>query len=133
MTCMRRRNFVILLGTSLAVPPLRAVAQQDGRVRQVGVLMNLGANDLEGSSNLAAFRQRLYELAWTEGQNFRTEYRWSTEGAVRARALAADLASLRPDVILVSGGTALSAILQETRSIPVVFVEAADPVELGVV
>jgi putative tryptophan/tyrosine transport system substrate-binding protein len=129
---MKRREFITLLGGAAAAWPVAARAQ-DGRVRRIGVLVNFNENDPEAKPLLAAFRQRAQELGWVEGRNALIEYRWTAGSADRARAFAAELVGMKPNVILVAGGTALSALMQETRSVSTVFVAAADPVELGFV
>jgi len=96
-------------------------------------MMNYSESDAEGRILLTSFSQRLRELGWTEGRNIQFEYRWTVGAADGSPAVAAELARMKPDVILVSGGTALAALMRETRSIPSVFVAAADPVELGYV
>jgi putative ABC transport system substrate-binding protein len=126
-----RRDCVTLLGGTAAAWPVAAQAQQRERVRRVGVLMNLAESDPEGQSQLAAFQQRVRALGWIEGGNIRIEYRWTVGGVDRARAFAAELVGLTPDVILVAGGTALSALLHETGSVPIVFVVGLDPVAAG--
>ena len=96
-------------------------------------MMNYSESDAEGRILLTSFSQRLRELGWTEGRNIQFEYRWTVGAADGSPAVAAELTRMKPDVILVSGGTALAALMRETRSIPSVFVAAADPVELGYV
>jgi putative ABC transport system substrate-binding protein len=122
---MKRREFITILGGAAAWP-LAARAQQPGEMRRIAVLMNLAESDPLQQAEVAAFRQRLRDLGWVEGRNIRVEYRWTVGSADRARALAAELVGIKPDAILVSGGTALSALLQETRSVPIVFVAQGD-------
>jgi putative ABC transport system substrate-binding protein len=130
---MRRREFITLLGGAAAAWPLATRAQQPDRMRHIGVLMNLAESDPEGQGYLAAFRQRARELGWVERRNIQLEYRWTVGSPDRARAFAAELVGMKPDVILVGGGTALSAMMEATRSVPIVFVVGADPVALGFV
>jgi putative ABC transport system substrate-binding protein len=130
---MRRREFINLLGSAAASWPLTARAQESERLRFVGVVMNRAKGDPEGQSLLEAFRHRIRELGWLEGQNIRFEERWTIGSANLAQTIAVELVGMKPDVILVSGGTALAALIRQTRSIPSVFVAAADPVELGYV
>jgi putative ABC transport system substrate-binding protein len=129
---MRRREFIGLIGGAAALP-LVANAQQTDRVRRIGVLMSLGATDLESQQRKAAFEQRLQELGWTDGRNVRIEYRWGAGDANLVRKYAAELIALAPDVILVSGGSAVGPLLQLTRTVPVVFTQTADPVGAGFV
>jgi putative ABC transport system substrate-binding protein len=130
---MRRREFITFLGGAAAAWPLPARAQQDGRVRRVGVLMNLAEDDPEERAELAAFRQRLRQLGWVEGHNIELIYRWTVGSAARARTLAAELVGIKPDVILVNGGNGIAALLEVTRSVPIVFVANTDPVATGLV
>jgi putative ABC transport system substrate-binding protein len=129
---MRRRDFIRLLGGAAAAGPVAVRAQQDGRVRRVGVLMGV-ANDLVGQSYLTPFRRELQELGWTDGGNVRIYDRWTAGDANSVRVYAAELLSLKPDVILVSGNRTLTALQQETRAIPTVFVGLVDPVGQGFV
>ena len=128
---MKRREFMIC--SAVRRWPLVARAQQGDRVRRIGVLMSLAESDPEGQTQLAAFQQRVRELGWVEGRNIQVEYRWTVSSVDRARAFAAELVGMTPDVIVVFGGTALSAMLQETRSVPIVFIAGIDPVAAGFV
>ena len=127
---MKRRRFITLLGGAV-VWPLAARAQQADRMRRVGVLSSLTADDPEGQARVATFRQALQQLGWTEGRNLQIDIRWSAGDPERVRKNATDLAALTPDVILVGGNSAMGALLQATRSVPVVFVTVADPVGAG--
>jgi putative ABC transport system substrate-binding protein len=131
---MRRREFITLLGgavASTAVPPLLS-AQQTERVRHLGVLMNTTATMYQQAS-VAAFLQALQQLGWTEGRNMRIETRWAGGQAIEIRRHAAELAALAPDVILATGTAGMGPLLQATRSVPIVFVQVADPVGAGFV
>ena len=130
---MRRRDFIKGIVGSATVGPLAVRAQQPERVRHVGVLMNLAATDAEGQARLAAFLQGLQEYGWAVGRNMRIDIRWTAGNADDIRKYAAELVALTPDVILVSGGTALGPMLQVTRSVPVVFTQTFDPVSSGFV
>jgi putative ABC transport system substrate-binding protein len=131
---MRRREFIRLIGSAaFATWPRAAQALQPERIRRIGVLMNLAEGDPEGQAYLAAFHKRVRDLGWVEGSNMRFDYRRTAGSPDRARAFAKELIDAKPDVILVSGGTALSAIMQETRSVPIVFVALVDPVAAGFV
>src|ERR1700687_3873790 len=110
---MRRRDFVAGFG-SAAAWPLAARAQQGGRVRRVGVLMNAVATDTEYQSYLAAFTQGLRQLGWTEGQNLRIDVRWNAGDAGLAQTYAAQLIGLMPDVILVASTLNLTVIREAT-------------------
>jgi len=130
---LKRREFITLLGSAAAAWPLAARAQQDGRMRRIGVLMNAAATDTEYQSYLAAFTQGLRQSGWTEGQNLRVEVRWNAADAGLARTYAAQLIGLMPDVILAVSTINLTVIKQATSTVPVVFVEVADPVAQGFV
>ena len=127
-----RREFITLLGGSAAAWPLAAGAQQGERMRRIGMLTSLAADDPQMSARDAAFWQALQELGWTVGRNLRVEQRWGAGDPERMRKHAAELAVLAPDVILVTGG-ATEWLLKATRTIPVVFVAIADPVAAGFV
>jgi putative ABC transport system substrate-binding protein len=129
---MQRRKFITLLGGAAAWP-LVARAQQPDRMRRIGVLMSLAADDRQGQARLAAFMQGLRELGWTEGRNVRIDTRWAAGNANDARKFAAELVALAPDVILVSGGSNVGTLLQATRTVPVVFTQTPDPVGAGFV
>jgi putative ABC transport system substrate-binding protein len=128
---MRRREFIAGLGA--AAWPVVARAQQVDRVRRIGVLISLDENDPEQKRRLAAFTQALAGLGWTDGRNVRLDVRWGGGDINRVRALAQELISLQPDIIL-AGSTPVTAALQrETRTIPIVFVNVGDPVASGIV
>jgi ABC transporter substrate binding protein len=99
-----------------------ARAQQTERVRRIGVLSILSANDPGGRAYLEAFQQALQQLGWTDGRNVRIDYRHAAGDAERVRQYAADLVALAPDVVLATSGTVLPALLQSTRTVPIVFV-----------
>jgi putative tryptophan/tyrosine transport system substrate-binding protein len=127
-----RREFIGLLGGAAAAWPLAARAQQGERVRRIGVLMHLVANDLEGQARFTAFMQALAQLGWTDGRNVRIDTRWGANDADRRR-YAGELVALAPDVILASATPATLALQQATRTMPIVFANVADPVGAGIV
>jgi putative tryptophan/tyrosine transport system substrate-binding protein len=129
---MRRRAFISFLGGAAAWP-LAARAEQGERVRRIGVCMNLAADDPEGQARLTAFAQGLQQLGWTDGRNARIEYRWAVGDAERIRKQAEELVTLAPDVILASGVPVVTALLQATRTVPIVFAQIVDPVGSGLV
>ena len=129
---MKRRQFITLLGGAAAAWPLAAHAQQPDRVRRIGVLMTLAADDPEGQARVAAFRQGLQQLGWTGGHEVQIEIRWATSN-IEARKHAAELVALAPDLILATGSPTVAALQQATRSVPIVFVNVADPVGAGFV
>jgi putative ABC transport system substrate-binding protein len=129
---MKRREFIAMLGGAAAVP-LAARAQQAERVRRIGVLMNLAADDPESRARNAAFLQGLHQLGWSDGRNLRIDYRWAAGDADRYRTYAAELIALAPDVILAAGGNTVQPLQQATRTVPIVFVQVIDPVGRGLV
>ena len=128
-----RREFITLLGGAAAWP-LAARAQQDTGVRRVGVLMGpFDENDPEGKLRYSALTQALSDLGWTDGQNVRMDLRWYGDDLNRMRALAHELVGLQPDIIVTNGTPPTAALQQETRTIPIVFVNVSDPVATGIV
>ena len=130
---MKRRDFITLLGGAAAALPLAARAQQPDRVRRIGVLLYLAADDAEGQVRNTAFAQALAQLGWAVGQNLQVEHRWAAGDADRIRRYAAELVALTPDVILTTGAAGVAPLLQATRTVPVVFVLVPDPVGSGFV
>jgi len=129
---MRRREFLGALGA--AAWPLAARAQQGERMRRVGVLTGYAESDPEGQSRVAAFRERLQKLGWAEGRNIRIDARWAIAGDVEAtQRYAKELVALQPDLILSHNTPTTAALLQETRTIPIVFATVSDPVGSGFV
>ena len=129
---MRRRVFIAGLG-AVAAWPVVARAQQGERVRRIGILMPYAANDAEGQDRIAALLQGLQQLGWTIGGNIRVDIRWATANAAEIRRHASELIALAPDVILAGSGATIPALLQATRTVPIVFVEVTDPVGAGFV
>ena len=126
---MKRREFIALIGGA-ATMPLVAQAQQSERPRRIGVLMPFAMDNPEGQARVAALRQGLQQLGWTEGRNLQMEYRSETGDLRKA---AAELVMLSPDVIVASSTPALAALQQATRTLPIVFAQVADPVSAGFV
>jgi putative ABC transport system substrate-binding protein len=127
---MKRREVIGLIAGS-AVWPLAARAQQPARVRRIGVLVPGVAADPENQNRIAAFQQGLGELGWTDGRNLGIEYRWAGSGADGIRSAAAELVALAPDVIFSVGSSAMGALQQVTRTVPIVFAVVVDPVGAG--
>jgi putative ABC transport system substrate-binding protein len=127
---MRRRDFIMILGSAAAAWPLAARAQQGNRIRRIGMLLAIPAGDPESAVRVAAFAQGLEQLGWSIGGNLRIEYRWSTTEAER-RKYAAELVGLAPDVILATSGATVGALQQVSRTVPIVFVNVIDPVGGG--
>jgi putative ABC transport system substrate-binding protein len=130
---MKRRQFITLLGGAAAAWPLAARGQQGERMRRIGVLMPLAAGDPEGQVRLMAFVQGLQEHGWTVGRNVQLDIRWAAGEPNLIRRYAAELVGLAPDVILGAVTTSVQALLEVTRTIPIVFAGATDPVGGGLV
>jgi putative ABC transport system substrate-binding protein len=128
---MRRREFIAGLGA--AAWPLAARAQQDTRVRRIGVLMAGDENDPTAKLRLSAFTQALAGLGWTDGRNVRMDLRWAGGDINRIRALAQELVGLQPDIILANSTAVTAAVQRETRTIPIVMVNVTEPVDRGFV
>ena len=126
---MKRREFIVLIGGAAAMP-FAAQAQQNERIRRIGVLMPYAKDDSEGQARVAAFVQELQRLGWTEGRNLRIEYRWGTDDLRKA---ATELVAFSPDVILVNATQATTPMQQATKTVPIVFTQVADPVSAGIV
>jgi putative ABC transport system substrate-binding protein len=129
---MRRREFIAGLGGAAAWPVV-ARAQQGERLRRIAFLLPLAADDPTAKVRTSALRQGLEQLGWIEGRNILLEYRYGAGDSDRIRKLAAELVSLKPDVIVANGTTAVAALRQETRTTPVVFIGASDAVGSGFV
>jgi putative ABC transport system substrate-binding protein len=127
-----RRELMTLLGGAAAWP-VAARAQQAERVRRIGMLIGYAENDLETQARLAAFRQGLEYLGWTEGRNVRVDYRFAPSGPEEAQRFAKELMNLRPDILVGNSTPATAALLHETRTIPIVFVGVSDPLGSGFV
>jgi putative ABC transport system substrate-binding protein len=130
---MNRRAFITLLGGTAAAWPLAARAQQPQRMRRVGMLIPQAADDPESQARIAAFAQGLQEAGWVTGRNVQIEHRWGAGDADLIRKYASELVALGPDVIVTSGGSTVPPLLRATRTVPIVFVNVADPVGGGLV
>jgi putative tryptophan/tyrosine transport system substrate-binding protein len=129
---MRRREVLALLGGAGAWPRA-ARAQQANRMRRIGVLSSLAADDSESSARIAAFLQGMQQLGWTDGRNVRIDARWGAGNAEDIRRYAAELVALAPDVIVASGGSVVGPLREASRVVPIVFVQTPDPVGAGFV
>jgi putative ABC transport system substrate-binding protein len=129
---MNRRAFIAALGGAAAWPVV-ARAQQPERMRRIGVLLNITANDPESQTRLAAFAQGLQSLGWIVGQNVRVDYRWGDGSADALIKYAAELLALAPDVILAQSTAAVASLLRLTHTVPIIFTAVADPVGAGYV
>ena len=129
---MRRREFIVTLGGAAAWP-LAARAQQTTGMPRIGVLMGYAESDREGQANIAAFLGGLQKLGWTEGRNIRLDTRWSAADADLIQRFAKELVALQPDLILTQNTPTTAAVLQQTRTIPIIFANVSDPVGSGFV
>src|SRR5262245_8951484 len=129
---MRRREFITLMGGAAAWPVV-ARAQQPERMRRIGVLLPATADHAEYPAWVEAFQQGLHQLGWADGRNVRIETRWAGVNADDLRRHATELVALTPDVILAHANAAVAALLGATRTIPIVFPVAGDPVGAGYV
>ena len=130
---MKRREFITLVGGAAAGWPVAARAQQPARLPQVAILRSEVAGDPEGLRNSAALVQGLQALGWTQGHNIRIEQRWAGGSVDAMKALARELVALEPDVIVVISTPVTAAVMQETHTIPIIFVQNFDPVDTGLV
>src|SRR5262249_2749096 len=130
---MKRREFFTLLGGAAAAWPVVARAQPQQRMRRIGVLMNPAADDPESVARITAFAQGLAELGWTIGRNVQVDYRWAVGDPELFRRYARELVALAPDVIVAQGTVAVGPLMQATRTVPIVFANATDPVGNGLV
>jgi|SRR6516162_6034631 len=130
---MWRREFIMLLGGAVAAWPVVARAQRQERMRRIGVLNTLVADDAMGQARNGAFLQGLQQAGWTIGRNVQVETRWAAGDADRLRTYAAELVALVPDVIVVTGNAGTAPLLQATRTVPIVFVIVPDPLGAGFV
>jgi putative tryptophan/tyrosine transport system substrate-binding protein len=129
---MKRREFILLLGAAAAFP-VGTRAQQSERVRRIGLLLSTAADDPESSARTASFLRGLQQLGWTEGRNLRTDIRWAAGDAELYRKYAAELVALAPDILLASSSPTVAALQGATRTVPIVFAHAVDPVGAGFV
>jgi len=128
---MRRREFLTLLGSAAVAWPLAARAQTK-RMRRIGVLMGLVANDPEAQSRVVAFENGLRELGWVKGRDLSIEYRWAGDGNL-LRDDAAELLAMAPDLILANSTPVTAALREHTGAVPIVFTQVTDPVGQGLV
>jgi putative ABC transport system substrate-binding protein len=129
---MRRRSFLSILGGA-AVWPLAARAQQPERTRRIGVLMAYAESDAGALTFVAAFREGLQKLGWTDGHNIRIDIRWATPDVESMQRFAKELVALQPDLIFTQNTPTTAAMLQQTHTIPIIFASVSDPVGSGFV
>jgi putative ABC transport system substrate-binding protein len=130
---MQRREFITLIGGAAVSWPLVVRAQQPDRMRRIGVLTGITAEDPENKTRLAAFEQALQQLGWTQGRNVRIDYRSAGGDAATSHKQAEELVALAPDVIVSSGSFSTGQLLRVTHTVPVVFAIVPDPVGSGFV
>jgi putative ABC transport system substrate-binding protein len=130
---MKRREFITLLGGAAAAWPLAVRGQPGERMRRVGVLSSLPELDTESIARRAMFEEALHALGWTVGRNLRIDYRWTNAEPALLRKFAVELTALAPDVVLVSGNSAIAPMLQAAGTTPIVFAQVIDPVGSGFV
>jgi len=130
---VRRREFITVLSGAAAAWPLTARAQQDERMRRIGFLHDYTEGDAEGRMQVAAFREALQKLGWTDGRNALIDYQSGAVDADQLRGYAADMVARGPDVVLSSGATGTAAMRRASGSVPIVFVNVTDPVGGGLV
>ena len=130
---MQRREFITLLSGAAMAWPLAAHAQQTERVRRIGVLIPFTATDPEAKARNVVFEQSLQQLGWTVGRDLQIDYRSPGGEAASIRRSAAELVALAPDLIMTVGSATMGPVQQATRTIPIVFVNLADPVGAGFV
>ena len=125
---MKRREVIKLIGSAAVSWPLAVRAQQHDEVRRIGVLVNVAADDPEAQTSIAAFKQALQQLGWSEGRNLRIDFRGAAGDPERMQAFAKELVSLQPHVILTRSTPVTAALLKQTHTIPIVFTVVSDPV-----
>jgi len=128
---IKRREFIILVGSAAGVWPLAARAQQGARVRRVGIVMPYPKGDAEYEVRAGALREELAKLGWTEGSNIQFDERWTTDDMSRVWADAASLMASNPDVVVATGGRVVPVLMQLSRSVPIVVPGVSDPVGVG--
>src|SRR6201988_1669820 len=130
---MKRREFIGLVGGAAAELPLAARAPQPGGIRRIGVLMAFAESDREGQAWVAAFREGLQKLGWTEGRNVQIETRWATAAVEEIQRFAKELVASQPELVLSSSTSTTAALLQQPRTSPIIFENVADPIGSGFV
>jgi putative tryptophan/tyrosine transport system substrate-binding protein len=128
---MRRRDFFALIGGATLSWPAVAHAQQSGRVRRIGMLSGLAENNPESRMRIATFRQALESFGWKEGLNIRIDYRWAAGDPNRMQAYAKEIIAASPDIVVAESTPATAALQKESRTIPIVFTQAGNPIGSG--
>ena len=130
---MKRREFITLIGGTAAAWPLAARAQRADQMRRIGVLMSIADGDLVARGRVAAFEERLRSLGWSMGQNVHVDWRWAAGDPNRMKAYAAELVAMKMEVIVANSPQVTGVLAKETKDIPIVFVQVADPLGSGFV
>src|SRR5262249_52281887 len=130
---MRRREFIALLGGTAVASPLAARAQQPDRMRRIGALMAYTESDREGQAWIAAFREGLQQVGWTEGRRIQIDYGWAGANTESRQQIASKLVAQQPDLIVTQNTPTTEAVLRQTRTIPIIFANVADPIGRGFV
>jgi putative tryptophan/tyrosine transport system substrate-binding protein len=130
---MRRRDFIKALAGSAVALPLAARAQQGERMRRIGILMAFAESDAQAQAYVAAFREGLQKLGWTERQNIQIDIRWGATDPAIMQQFATELVASQPNLILSSGTPTTLALIKQTRTIPIIFATVVDPVGSGLV
>jgi putative ABC transport system substrate-binding protein len=125
---MKRREVIKLIGGAAASWPLAVHAQQNDEIRRIGVVVNVAADDPEAQTSIAAFKQAMQQLGWSEGRNLQIDFRGAAGDPERMQAFAKEIVALQPHVILTRSTPVTAALLKQTRTIPIVFTAVSDPV-----
>jgi len=124
---MRRRDFLVVLGSAAVTWPFAARGQHTDQIRQIGMLMAYAEDDREGQAFVSEFRKGLEELGWVEGRNIRIISRWAKSGELR-RQFAEELVELNLDLLTSHGTPSTAALAKQNHTIPIVFVNVTDPI-----
>ena len=130
---MRRREFITLLGSVPVAWPLAAYARQSEQMRHIGMLMNRAASDPESQARVAAFKEGMQQLGWSEGHNIQLDPRWGEDDINLEQKYAAELIASAPDLVFASGTLSVGALQRLSRTVPIVFVGVTDPLGAGFV
>src|SRR5262245_30719954 len=130
---MKRREVIKLIGSAAASWPLAVRAQQNDEVRRIGIVVNVAADDPEALASVAAFKQTMQQLGWSEGRNLQIDFRGAAGDPERMQAIAKEFVALQPHLIVSRSTPVTAALLKQTRTIPIVFTVVSDPVGDGFV
>jgi putative tryptophan/tyrosine transport system substrate-binding protein len=130
---MKRREFLVVAGAAALAGTRLARAQQAERMRRIGVLMNRAASDPEGQARIAAFKEGMQRLGWSEGRNVQFDIGWGADDVDLEQKNAAELIAVGPDIIFASGTLSVAALRRLNRTVPIVFANVTDPLGAGFV